>query len=222
MAAARPERDAPEGSVDHGSAENGGAAETVSISNVKQEVHLAPSALSIVSQLNDLIQREATTAKSAPPAATASVPSPALAGSSRTLTLQLQPGDLGAIDIRLHLTGDRLSLQLTVGKSSTLAAVASESDQLVGALGQSGYAVDSLVIRQANTPLPAGQAPPPLSGESNATWSSSSSSGQDQHHGSSGSSSHQPASDEGRRRESERGAKPAPRREALRRIGNYL
>ena len=190
--------------------------ETVMVSSVRQETHLPPTA-PLFTQLADAVAAHAKAASPAAAITPPTTPQP-ITPVAKTLTLQLQPGDLGAVDIRLRLVGDALSLQLTVGKPATLHSVARESDRLVEALGQSGYAVDSLVIRQANPTSTADQP----QGRNEPDGRAGSSSNQDQQNGSSASSggSSNPGSRQGGRRPGQ--PQPSLRSGIFRGTGRYL
>ncbi len=91
-------------------------------------------------------------------AATPADPSrPTAIGPARTLNLQLSPGTLGTVSIRLHLTGDALDLRLEVSNPQTLGLLSRERDSLVAALRDQATTVHSLTIQAGAPPSPGGQ-----------------------------------------------------------------
>ena len=77
-------------------------------------------------------------------------PTPAQPSPARSLTLQLTPGDLGTVTVRLHLTAGGLDVHLAVDDRKTLASISHARDELAAAIGDNGYRVESLVIRGAD------------------------------------------------------------------------
>jgi flagellar hook-length control protein FliK len=82
----------------------------------------------------------------APTPATPDAPKSAL-GVARTMTLQMNPAELGTVDIRLHMTGQTLDVQLTISDSQTLGIIKRDRDSLASALHDQNYALNSLVIK---------------------------------------------------------------------------
>ena len=86
-----------------------------------------------------------------PSAATvATDPAPASVAPARSLTLQLTPGDLGSVTVRLHMTANGLDVDLAVDDRKTLASISHARDELASAIGDNGTRVESLVIRGAD------------------------------------------------------------------------
>ena len=73
-------------------------------------------------------------------------PAPAPA---RTMTLQLNPENLGTVTVRMHVTGSSLDVDLTVSDPQTLGLISREHDALAGALRDQSYDLNSLVVQGA-------------------------------------------------------------------------
>lgn len=73
---------------------------------------------------------------------------------TQVLHLQLEPEGLGAVSIRMRLSGDRLDLEVEAAHADTTRRIADDSDLLVAKLRSAGYATDHVVVRVAE-PQPA-------------------------------------------------------------------
>ena len=109
---------------------------------------LAPSALPIMNAVStavlDLAKASASPSNAAdiPDAPTGLTPAPA-----RTMTLQLNPENLGSVTVRLHVTGSSLDVDLTVSDPQTLGLISREHDTLASALRDQSYDLNSLVVQ---------------------------------------------------------------------------
>ena len=79
---------------------------------------------------------------------------------ARTLTLQLNPGSLGTVSVRLHIIGGALDVQLGVSDPQTLGLLGRERDTLVAALRDQSTTIHSLIIQASDVPLPEGHDAP--------------------------------------------------------------
>ena len=117
-------------------------AETVAIT-VSEERHLPPIDTALIArQIADAIPDTGTPPAPASPPVALQTPQP-----THLLKLQLEPANLGLIDLRIHLSGDTLRLYIGAGDRDTLAAIDSDRQTLVDALKSAGYAVDALTIQ---------------------------------------------------------------------------
>ncbi|MFI5013857.1 MAG: flagellar hook-length control protein FliK [Hyphomicrobiales bacterium] len=92
----------------------------------------------------------------APPATLASavVPSAPEVGQPKlqplqVLTITLDPPDLGAVLVKMRLTGTKLDLHIEVSQKETVPLLDKEGDSLSSSLQSSGYAIDNLTIKAA-------------------------------------------------------------------------
>ncbi len=74
---------------------------------------------------------------------------PQALSATRVLHLQLDPEGLGAVSIRMRLSGNRLDLQLESDRADTMRRIGEDSGQLVEKLRAAGYVTDHLVVRVA-------------------------------------------------------------------------
>ena len=104
---------------------------------------------SLANAVTSLAADVASASSDAAPSAAATVtdPTPASTSPARSLTLQLNPDNLGSVTVRLHLTANGLDVNLAVDDRKTLASISHARDELAAAIGDNGYRVDSLVIR---------------------------------------------------------------------------
>jgi flagellar hook-length control protein FliK len=125
------------------------------VSVVTQETHAAPvMALSPVQQIAESIINAAGGAeptqipsRAAPLVPPAQRSLPAL----QVLNIRLDPPDLGAISIKMRLTGTKLDLHIEVGQKDTVPLLGKDGDSLSSQLQSSGYTVDNLTIKAAET-----------------------------------------------------------------------
>ncbi len=71
--------------------------------------------------------------------------------SSRTMTLVLEPPDLGTVTVRMQLRGDSLDLQLDVGNAQTLGLLSRDKDSLTAAMTSQDYQIGTLTMRASDT-----------------------------------------------------------------------
>ena len=101
-----------------------------------------------------LAQTEAPASPSAALAARTNVASDSGApvAPARTMTLELEPTALGAINVRLHLIGASLDVSLSVSDPKTLGLLTRERSSLSDALGGQNYQLNALVIQGTDGP----------------------------------------------------------------------
>jgi flagellar hook-length control protein FliK len=104
----------------------------------------------IASAIGSLASEAAPVAATVPDAPTATP------GVARTMTLQMNPADLGTVDIRMHMTGQTLDVQLTISNPQTLGVVSRERDTLTSALQGQNYELHSLVIQDGGAAASSG------------------------------------------------------------------
>jgi hypothetical protein len=136
----------------------------VRISVLDREMHFPPLASSSpVDQIANRIFAEASQlSASATPAAgggvssgveaspgAAAIQPQASLSATRVLNLQLEPEGLGAVNIRMRLSGDRLDLQVEATRPDTMRRIGDDRDLLVEKLRSAGYAMDHVVVRAA-------------------------------------------------------------------------
>lgn len=71
----------------------------------------------------------------------------------QVLRLQLQPADLGAVEVRLHLRAGDIHVRIAVESADARLQLETNVDRLGVALREKGYDVQSLVITQDAAPL---------------------------------------------------------------------
>ncbi len=79
---------------------------------------------------------------------------------TRTLTLQLNPGSLGTVSVRLHLAAGALDVRIAVSNPQTLGLISRERDTLVAALHDQSTTIHSLTIGGGDGPPPGGHDAP--------------------------------------------------------------
>ncbi|WP_187148685.1 flagellar hook-length control protein FliK [Methylocella silvestris] len=67
----------------------------------------------------------------------------------KTLDLRLEPESLGAVTIRLRLSGVQLEVQVEASHVQTMKLIRDDKDLLSAKLRSSGYAMDHLVVKLA-------------------------------------------------------------------------
>lgn len=90
---------------------------------------------------------------------------------ARTMTLQMSPPDLGTVDIRLHVTGDSLDVQLKLSNSETLGMVHRDREALSTALQDQNYKLNSLVIQDGGASASSGGQNAAAQGGGSASYS---------------------------------------------------
>ncbi len=94
-------------------------------------------------QLPDVIAEQASALKSASDNATPLTATQAV----KELEIALDPAELGALSVKLRLTGGKLSVVIGVANPKTLAAVEGDRDAIARRLGVDPDSMDSLIIR---------------------------------------------------------------------------
>ncbi|WP_158808110.1 flagellar hook-length control protein FliK [Beijerinckia sp. L45] len=127
-------------------------ASTSIVTSVAVETQFAPGpTLSPMQQVIDTVQRLAT-GESASTSAPATVAVPvASAPTSRTMTLVLEPDNLGTVTVRMQLRGGSLDLQLDVANPQTLGLLTRDKDSLTAAMNSQDYQVGTLTMRASDT-----------------------------------------------------------------------
>ncbi len=136
-------------------ADDGGSAVPLSslapiVRSVSVETQLAPAvSLQPMQQVIISVQKLAATV----PGAAADLPATSAAPlqSSRTMTLVLEPPDLGTVTVRMQLRGDSLDLQLDVGSAQTLGLLSRDKDSLTAAMASQDYQIGTLTMRASDT-----------------------------------------------------------------------
>lgn len=109
------------------------------------------------------------------PASSVQVPDPnaqqPAVAPARTMTLQMSPPDLGTVDIRLHVTGDSLDVQLKLSNSETLGMVHRDREALSAALQDQNYKLNSLVIQDGGASASSGGQNAAAQGGGSASYS---------------------------------------------------
>ncbi len=73
-----------------------------------------------------------------------------------TLTIQLQPVELGRVTARMMLVDGQLTVAIAVETQDAQTRLSRDSDMLAGALRQAGYEVDRVIVQQAQQPAASG------------------------------------------------------------------
>ena len=68
----------------------------------------------------------------------------------RVLHIELQPADLGTIEVRLSLRQDTLELKLEASRAESAALISRDRDALAGMLRSAGYLIDGLTVQVAD------------------------------------------------------------------------
>lgn len=129
----------------------------IKLAMLDRQTHFPPIAeLSPVHQIADRIMQEAAPlVASAGEAATSAagisgaVPSQVLPTVMKILNLQLEPESLGAVTIRMRLSGSRLEVRVETARADTMRLISDDKDRLAEKLRSSAYALDSLVVKLA-------------------------------------------------------------------------
>jgi hypothetical protein len=106
--------------------------------------------LSPTRSITAAISQLAAAAPTAAPNTAITAPASSTPGVARTMTLQMAPPDLGLVNIRLHVTGQTLDVQLSFSNPETTGMIARERDNLTVALQNQDYQVNSLVIQDSS------------------------------------------------------------------------
>jgi flagellar hook-length control protein FliK len=85
-----------------------------------------------------------------------------LGSPAKVIYIQLQPGDLGTVTIRLSVKDQALQLDLEVGRGETAHLIQRERDNLSALLRSAGYIIDGVDVRLAS---PNGALPPAMDGQ---------------------------------------------------------
>lgn len=128
-----------------------GQADTVTVLDARRYIGLAPTgnpamltaAMSGDSEWVSAMQPESSLANSAAVSSTGKV--------VNTLKLQMNPGDLGAVTATMRLSGEELSIHLTVHTSAAYRELTSGSSAMLDALRAQGFSVDQVSVSMAST-----------------------------------------------------------------------
>jgi hypothetical protein len=72
----------------------------------------------------------------------------------KTVSIQLEPESLGAVTLRMRLSGDQLSVRVDVAEPATLDLIQRERDRLQKSMATDTVSIDRLEIRAAGDPTP--------------------------------------------------------------------
>ena len=122
------------------------------VTSVTVETTLAPApTLSPMQQIIDTVRTLTTDAGAAASSATPSVATPTTTAASRTMTLVLQPENLGTVTVRMQMRGNTLDLQLDVANAQTLGMLTKDKDALSAAMSGQDYAVGTLTLQASQS-----------------------------------------------------------------------
>ena len=122
------------------------------VKSVTVEAQLAPGpTLSPMQQVIDTVKRLTADEAAAAPAAAATPTVVAPTPASRTMTLVLEPDNLGTVTVRMQLRGNSLDLQLDVASSQTLGLLTRDKESLTAAMSGQDYQVGTLTMRASDT-----------------------------------------------------------------------
>jgi chemotaxis protein MotD len=121
--------------------------------------------VSAVQQIADRIVTalEAATDVRPPSAPGVAGQSSAAAAQLKVLHIELQPAELGTIEIQLSLREDALELRLDASRAETAALIGRDKDALAGLLRSAGYLIDAMTVQIAEPDRGAGTAAQPSS-----------------------------------------------------------
>jgi hypothetical protein len=91
----------------------------------------------------------AQTASVTPPSGTTAFLPATATGPVRVVSLDLNPGKLGQVSVRLRLDGDRLSLRIVASEAETARMIEEDGDTLIRLLGAEGYDTDLVALSGA-------------------------------------------------------------------------
>ena len=74
---------------------------------------------------------------------------------SRSLTIQLNPAELGTLTVRISLRNDALELQVETSRRETARMVEADRETLSSLLRSAGYHVEAVTVRAVEQPAPA-------------------------------------------------------------------
>jgi hypothetical protein len=118
------------------------------VSIIRQETHFAPApAQSLAFQIANRIVHEVGTADPVFTAPVAAVPDDASAAPVKSLYIQLDPPELGALMIRMSLKDETLHLQIEASRHETARLIERDQDALSGMLRSAGYNFDGLTVQ---------------------------------------------------------------------------
>lgn len=85
----------------------------------------------------------------------------------KSLTIQLQPNDLGTLRADMRLSGDTMTLHIAASRAETAQMLAADKDKLAGILKEAGLSATHVVVTIADTLLPGGAGNPSSAGQQN-------------------------------------------------------
>jgi chemotaxis protein MotD len=99
--------------------------------------------LQVIDTVQKLAAADGTGAAADPSAATLTSSAP----STRSMTLVLEPENMGTVTVTMQMRGTSLDLQLDVANPQTLALLNKDRDSLSAAMASQDYAIGSLTLR---------------------------------------------------------------------------
>jgi chemotaxis protein MotD len=96
-----------------------------------------------------------------PPASGAAAANSAAAAQVKVLHIDLQPAELGSIEIRLSLKEDALELRLDASRAETAALIGRDKEALAQMLRSAGYLIDAMTVQIGEPDRSAGTASQP-------------------------------------------------------------
>ncbi|WP_198017186.1 flagellar hook-length control protein FliK [Methylocapsa acidiphila] len=134
------------------------SAQSIKATVLGQQTHYPPVAgLSPTQQILDCIAgepipgAEAADDAAGPAQTSGAVAATPVTSSVRILDLKLEPDNLGSVTLRLRLAGTQLNLQVEATTPQALRLIDEDKDMLLGKLRASGYSIDALVVKAAQS-----------------------------------------------------------------------
>jgi hypothetical protein len=115
---------------------------------------IAPEAASLVSSLGEAAEPGASSGASPAAGVADATQSQVLPTVMKSLNLQLEPETLGAVTIRMRLSGSRLEVQVEPARADTMRLISDDKDRLAEKLRSSAYTLDGVVVKLAGQQSP--------------------------------------------------------------------
>ncbi|VTZ27321.1 hypothetical protein MPC1_5210003 [Methylocella tundrae] len=115
---------------------------------------IAPEAASLVSSLGEAAEPGASSGASPAAGVSDATQSKVLPTVMKSLNLQLEPETLGAVTIRMRLSGSRLEVQVEPARADTMRLISDDKDRLAEKLRSSAYTLDGVVVKLAGQQSP--------------------------------------------------------------------
>jgi len=117
------------------------------VSVVSQETHVPPvPRLTPVQQIADAIS-DAASGELARPAV--ALPGARSLPPLRVLNIVLDPPDLGAVSVKMRMSGTKLDIDIAVSRKDVAALIGKDGETLSRSLQSSGYGIDAITIKEA-------------------------------------------------------------------------